>query len=244
MAVGLPWGEAGAGETGYLTIGAGRVAREKIRLQETLGGAVAQSGKSQLRVAEAPTYAHITRVMNGLSDDPLENEYRMLIPPDSPTRRDAKPEMMTHEIAERAMQGIEEGIDLVIAGIAAPDEIAHTGNFAATAQALRATDEALGMLMKTAFARGAALVITSDHGNAERMRNPKTGATETRHDTDPVPMIVAGNGFESRKSPERALACEKETTGTLADVAPTVLEILGVSKPNEMTGTSLLERLA
>ncbi len=209
----------------------------------TLGEAVAASGRFQLRVAETTSFAHVTKAMNGNKDEPLTNEYRIMIPAGSAARPDTKPEMMTKEIAERAMQGIEEGLDLVIASFVSLDAVAHTGNFEAEVRALEAMDAALGTIMKAAFARGAALIITSDHGNAEAMRDPKTGVATTSHDTNPVPLIVAGAGFEHPKTPAEVAGCESEIVGTLADVAPTLLAIMGIMKPAEMTGSDLLQRL-
>lgn len=210
-------------------------------IRGTLGEAVAQAGLTQMRIAETEKYAHVTYFFNGLKSDPLPNEYRVLVPSENIARHDERPEMMTREIANRAMQAIEEGIGFVLVNFAAPDMIAHTGNFAAAKEAARAADREAGNIAKAALARGAVLVITADHGNIEQMRDPLTGAPETRHNPNPVPICIVGEGFEAAEGMTRNEQGGVE--GVLADVAPTVLDILGIAKPPEMTGGSLLGRI-
>lgn len=210
-------------------------------IQGTLGDAIAEAGVTQMRIAETEKYAHVTYFFNGLRSDPLPNEYRILVPSENIARHDERPEMMTREIASRAMQAIEEGIGFVLVNFAAPDMIAHTGNFKAAMEAARAADREVGNIAKAALARGATLIITADHGNIEQMRDPVTGMPETRHNPNPVPICIVGEGFALGS--EAAYGEEENAGGVLADIAPTVLDIMGIPKPKEMTGNSLLGRL-
>ncbi len=206
----------------------------------TLGETVALCGMTQMRIAETEKYAHVTYFFNGLKNDPLPGEYRVLVPSENVARHDSKPEMMTAEIASRTIAAINEGIGFVLVNFAAPDIVAHTGNFDAALRAIRATDREVGNIARAALARGAALVVTSDHGNAERMRDPQTGAPETKHDANPVPILLVGKEFEHAATESGGTA---DVAGVLADVAPTVLELMGLPRPQGMTGESLLGRL-
>ena len=141
-------------------------------------------------------------------------------------------------------KAIEEGIyDFVLINYANPDMIAHTGNYQATLQAVKIVDEHLGKILRATLEHNAVLIITSDHGNAERMFDPSTGMPETKHDVNLVPIYLAGKEFENQKSDEEIRRSEKETIGVLADIAPTILELMKIKKPKEMTGQSLLKSL-
>lgn len=214
-----------------------------IAITNTLGETLSANGKFQLRIAETEKYAHITYFFNGLKNAPLKNEYRVIIPSRSDARPDDHPEMMTGEIASRVMQTIDEGIDFVLANIASPDAIAHTGNFNAAVAAAEVVDAAIGAIAAAARARNAVVVITADHGNIEQMRNPVTGETETKHNTNPVPFHLVANEFKTaKKTPFAGL--NEGTVGVLADVAPTILDLFGIPPPAEMTGKTLLGKLA
>lgn len=210
--------------------------------KNTLGSVLADNGKIQFRIAETSRYPHITYFMNGKNDTPLTNEYRILIPQEHVARTDERPEMMTKEIADRGIAAIEEGADFIAMNFAAPDAVAHTGNFEATKRAILAADRELGTIAQAVLARGGALIVTADHGNAERMRNPVTGATETDHNTNPVPVLLIAAELEKIKS--GGIPSYEETDGLLSDIAPTVLAFMGLSKPTEMTGSSLISRLS
>lgn len=228
--------------TQYMPQSEAMIAFPPTPITNTLGEMIAASGKFQLRVAETEKYAHITYFFDGLKDAPLQNEYRVIIPSRSGARPEDHPEMMTDEIASRVMQTIDEGIDFVLANIASPDVIAHTGNFEAAMAAARSVDKSLGAIIAAAQARNAALVITADHGNIEQMRNPVTGAAETKHNVNPVPFYLVANEF--KKIGAAALAKPREeTVGVLADIAPTVLDLLNIPPPAEMTGQTLLGKL-
>ncbi len=226
--------------TRYETASKAHVAFQPEDIKETLGEVIATGDATQMRIAETEKYAHVTYFFNGLKSDPLPGEYRVLVPSENVARHDSKPEMMTAEIASRAIAAINEGIGFVLVNFAAPDIIAHTGNFEAALRAVRTADREAGNIAQAALARGAALIITSDHGNTERMRDPQTGAVETRHDINPVPILLVGKEFE--RAPTESTGTE-DVAGVLADVAPTVLELMGLPCPGEMTGESLLGRL-
>lgn len=207
------------------------------RVKNTLGAVLAKNNKIQFRIAESDRYAHVTYYMNGLSNDPLAGEYRILVPSENVARKDERPEMMTKEIANRGIAAIEEGADFVLMNFAAPDVMAHTGNFDATVRAIRAADHELITIVNAVLARNSALIITADHGNAEQMRDPVTGAAETEHNTNPVPILLIAKELE--KPPHSGIRSYETPIGLLSDIAPTVLAFMGIEKPPEMTGTSL-----
>ncbi|MDO8582803.1 MAG: 2,3-bisphosphoglycerate-independent phosphoglycerate mutase [bacterium] len=209
--------------------------------KKTLGDVLAENGKIQFRIAETCRYPHVTRLMNGRTDTPLKNEYRILVPAENVVRKDERPEMMTKEIADRGIAAIEEGADFVVMNFAAPDVMAHTGNFEAVKKAVCAADRELGNITKAVLARGGALIVTSDHGNAEQMRHPVSGAPETGHNVNPVPVLVIAAELE--KPPTAVVPSYETTAGLLTDIAPTVLALMGLPKPEEMTGSSLIGRL-
>lgn len=208
--------------------------------QTTLGMELSRNKKIQFRIAETDRYPHVTYFMNGMANEPYEGEYRILVPSENVARKDERPEMMMHEVASRGITAIEEGADLVVMNFAAPDAMAHTGNFEATKKAILAADYELGLVARAVLARGGALIITSDHGNAERMRDAVTGAPETIHNTNPVPVILVAREFEK---PAGVARISEGTAGFLSDIAPTILALMGLPTPAEMTGSSLIGRL-
>lgn len=212
----------------------------------SLGETVAKEGLSQLRVAESEKRAHVTYFANGFREEPFPGEYRVIIPGRKVARHDEAPEMMAEEVTTRTLTAFEERrYGLVLVNYANPDMIAHTGNFDATLHAVEVVDRELGKLVEGARKTETLLIVTSDHGNAERLLDARTGRAETRHDASPVPFYLVGEEFRlpNPKSPEERLRSVGEPLGTLADVAPTVLELMGIAKPPEMTGESLLPKL-
>jgi 2,3-bisphosphoglycerate-independent phosphoglycerate mutase len=203
-----------------------------------LGRVVAEAGKTQLRVAETQKYAHVTYFLNGLRDEPFPGEYRVLIPSLEVTRPEERPEMMAHTITDRVLAALQEGIyDLIVLNYANADIIAHTGNYDATVAAVKVVDAELNRLLQAILAGDHVLVVTSDHGNAESVMDLRTGERETRHNANPVPFYLVGNAFARAEStPPRRLP----VVGLLADVAPTILELMHLHAPEEMTGESLL----
>jgi 2,3-bisphosphoglycerate-independent phosphoglycerate mutase len=194
---------------------------------------LAERGLSQLRVAETEKYAHVTYFFNGGDEKEYPAEERILVPSakDVPTY-DLKPEMRAREITDEAVRRIEKGgpLDFVCLNYANADMVGHSGKLEATERACEAVDAGLGRLVEAVQRAGGVAIVTADHGNAEQMIDPETGAPHTAHTTNPVPVILVD---ETRR--DRALR-----NGKLADLAPTLLEILGLARPEEMTGRSLL----
>lgn len=214
------------------------------RVLEPLGRVLSEAGKVQLRVAETEKYAHVTYFFNGYKDAPFKNEYRVLIPSKNVARQDEHPEMMAREITDRVLQGVEEGgYDFILANFANPDIIAHTGNFNAAQKAIQIVDESVGKIVAAALAGNAVLIITADHGNVERMMDPLLGTPETKHDPNPVPLYLVAPEYARVRDTYEAEQNERISIGTLADVAPTILDLMGIPKPREMTGQSLLSVL-
>lgn len=194
---------------------------------------MALSKKRQLYIAETEKYAHITYFFNGGYADPVGSEQRLQIPSPDVDRYDQAPAMATGEIADACVRALSEGYDFVAANIAATDMVAHTGNFSAAQEALRATDAALKKISEAVFAAGGTLIVTADHGNIEEMRDLSSGHADTEHSKNqvfcwiwrpavPLPLV----------RPE----------GILGDVAPTILELFSIQQPEEMTGKSLFEK--
>ena len=214
------------------------------KIETCLGKVLSDKGKTQLRIAETQKYPHITYFFNGMREEPFKNEYRILIPSRSIIRQDEHPEMMANEVTTRAIESISEGVfDFILINYANSDIIAHTGNYEACLRVVRIIDEQIDKLIKATLECNAILIITSDHGNIEKLFNPLTGLPETQHDPSPVPVYLVAKEFMRSRTEAEIRRSEKENTGILADVAPTILELMVISKPKEMTGQSLLRFL-
>ena len=210
-----------------------RVAFEKEEIHNTLGEVVSNLGKNQLRIAETEKYAHVTFFFNGGKEEPYENEDRILVPsPKEVPTYDLKPEMSCYTVTEKLTEAIRSGkYDLVVANFANPDMVGHTGVLSAAIKAIEVVDECMGKVVDAVESMHGNLFILADHGNADIMIDEKTGEPYTAHTTNPVPFILVSD--EKHKLREG---------GCLADVAPTLLELMGISQPKEMTGKSLLEK--
>jgi len=210
------------------------IAYKPQSLTNTLGEYLAKNGKTQLRIAETEKYAHVTFFFNGGVEAPNEGEDRALIPSPKVATYDLKPEMSAYEVAEEAVKRIESGkYDVMILNFANPDMVGHTGILGAAVKAVHAVDECLEKVVNAVLATGGKAIITADHGNCEKMADPDDVEKPfTAHTTNPVPVVLAGadKSVELRKG------------GRLADLAPTLLDILGLEKPEEMTGTSLIAK--
>lgn len=218
------------------------VAFPKEKIENPLGKVLSDNGKNQLRIAETEKYAHVTYFFNGLREKPFPDEYRNLIPSQSILHHDERPEMMAREITDRALVSLNEGsFDFILINYANPDIIAHTGNYDAALKAIKVIDREIDRLFKAVLENDQILLITSDHGNAEVMLDPKTGQTETKHNSSPVPIYLVGKKFEKRKLTN--ILNRLPIIGLLSDVAPTVLDLMRLQKPAEMTGQSLLTEL-
>ena len=210
-----------------------RVAFEKEEIHNTLGEVVSNLGKNQLRIAETEKYAHVTFFFNGGKEEPYENEDRILVPsPKEVPTYDLKPEMSCYTVTEKLTEAIRSGKnDLVVANFANPDMVGHTGVLSAAIKAIEVVDECMGKVVDAVESMHGNLFILADHGNADIMIDEKTGEPYTAHTTNPVPFILVSD--EKHKLREG---------GCLADVAPTLLELMGIPQPKEMTGKSLLEK--
>lgn len=214
------------------------------KIENSLGQVLADNKLIQLRLAETEKYAHVTYFFNGYREQPFANEFRILIPSKRVGRYDDAPEMMVGEIGARLADSVaQKNFDFILTNFANPDMIAHTGNFDAALQAVLAVDAEIGKLMSVCAENNVLLIITSDHGNVEEMMDPYTGRVETRHDANPVPFYLVGENFKRLKSEPEINRLADEPAGILADVAPTILELMDLTQPKEMTGQSLLNKL-
>jgi 2,3-bisphosphoglycerate-independent phosphoglycerate mutase len=199
-------------------------------VRNTLAEVLAHAGLKNLRVAETEKYAHVTYFLNGGIEKAFPLEERALIPSSKVATYDLEPAMKAAAIATRVAEEIEGGkFDVIVMNFANPDMVGHTGKFEATVAAVEVTDGALGVVIDALEKRGGVALITADHGNAEFMADPATGQAHTAHTTNPVPLILYDPKFKGRL----------KNGGTLADVAPTLLGMLDVKAPPEMTGRDL-----
>ena len=201
-------------------------------LHNTLGEYLSEQGFRQLRIAETEKYAHVTFFFNGGVEQPNVNEDRILIPSPQVATYDLQPEMSAFIVTERVIKEIEKGnYDVVIINYANPDMVGHTGNMEAAIAAIKTVDQCLGQVVKAVQKAGGVAIVTSDHGNAETMVDEDTGQPHTAHTTNKVPFILVGEAYRGRRLREG---------GSLRDIAPTMLSILGLPIPKEMTGESLI----
>jgi 2,3-bisphosphoglycerate-independent phosphoglycerate mutase len=199
-------------------------------MADILGAVVSRAGLAQLRIAETEKYPHVTYFLNGGEETPFPGEERIMVPSPKVATYDLQPEMSAPEVTEKAVAAIRSGrFDLIVLNFANADMVGHTGSLAAATAAVEAVDAGLGRIAAAIAEAGGALLVTADHGNAEQMRDPATGGPHTAHTLNPVPVLLAGG-------PAGAVLHD----GRLADVAPTVLALLGLPKPAAMTGQSLI----
>jgi len=202
--------------------------------------------KKILKIAETEKYAHVTYFFNGGKEIPYPNESRKLITSKIASRYDEIPEMRADEITKTIENGIKENYDLIVANYANTDMLGHTGNFKATVKAVECIDKTLKPLIALAEDGKCILIITSDHGNSETMINIRTGEPKTEHTLNPVPFYLVGKEFEQPAANSRMQADRysfNPPEGLLSDIAPTILELMQIPQPPEMTGKSLLEIL-
>ena len=207
------------------------IAYKKEELKNTFGEYISRKGLKQLRIAETEKYAHVTFFFNGGEEKQYEGEDRILVPSPKVETYDLKPEMSAYEVCDKVVEAIKsEKYDSIILNFANPDMVGHTGSIEAAIKALEAIDECVQRVVEAIESVNGVLLITADHGNCEQMIDYKTGEPHTAHTTNPVPLAIIG--LPSNK---------KIKEGRLADLAPTMLEIMELEKPDEMTGESLLE---
>jgi 2,3-bisphosphoglycerate-independent phosphoglycerate mutase len=202
-----------------------------LTLPKVLGEVVSLTGRKQLRMAETEKYPHVTYFLNGGNETPYAGEDRIMVPSPKVATYDLKPEMSAPELTDKAVAAIASGkYDLIVLNYANPDMVGHTGKLDAAIKAVETVDTGLGRIVDAIGRAGGALLVTADHGNCELMRDPETGGPHTAHTTNPVPVVLLGGGDASLSQ------------GRLADIAPTLLELMGIPQPVEMNGTSLLRR--
>ena len=205
------------------------VAYPAERLTNVFGDYISQLGLHQLRIAETEKYAHVTFFFNGGREEPFEFEERILVPSPNVATYDQQPEMNAIKLTDNMVEAIEGGkYDVIICNYANPDMVGHSGNFDAAVKAIETIDDCLSRLIDSIEKTDGEMLITADHGNAEMMFNKETGQPHTAHTTNPVPFIYVGR------------EASMENHGALSDVAPTMLYLMGIEQPNEMTGRSLV----
>jgi len=195
----------------------------------TLGSWLAQYGRSQFHIAETEKYPHVTFFLNGGKETPEDGEDRYMADSPKVATYDLQPEMSADDVTDHLVAAIHKGYDFIVVNFANPDMVGHTGDLRAAMIACEAVDHGLGRVLEALNSINGVMLVTADHGNCEMMVDPKTGAPHTAHTTNPVPVILVGGaaGVELK-------------TGRLADLAPTVLSLMNLPQPAEMTGQSLL----
>jgi len=200
-------------------------------LGDSFGEVVSRAGLTQLRIAETEKYAHVTFFFNGGRETVFPGEERILVPSPRVATYDQQPEMSAPEVTDKVVEAIRSGrFDVIVLNYANTDMVGHTGRIDAATKAVEAVDTCLGRLSEAVEKAGGTLVITADHGNAEMMRDPETGESHTAHTLNPVPFIVVNS----------PAAIRRLENGRLSDIAPTLLDILGLPRPAAMTGHSLI----
>lgn len=208
------------------------VAYPPVPLDNVLGEYLADNGRTQLRIAETEKYAHVTFFFNGGREEPFANEDRILVPSPQVKTYDLKPEMSAFEVTEKLVDAINSGqYDAIICNYANGDMVGHTGDFDASVKAVEAVDQCLKPIADAILKNDGELLITADHGNVEQMLDPATNQPLTSHTSGPVPLVYVGNsGFQFTQQ------------GSLSDIAPTLLTLLNIDVPTEMTGNVLVAK--
>lgn len=206
------------------------VAFPECEIKDTLGEVLSKNNLSQLRIAETEKYAHVTFFFNAGRENPFSKEGRILIPSPKVATYDLKPEMSAEKITEKTLDDLENlNHDVIILNFANCDMVGHTGDFEATVKAVEKVDECVGKIVEKIKEKSGVAVITADHGNAEKMQN-EVGEVFTAHTTNKVPFCIVGHN------------CKLKSNGGIANIAPTILEILNIEKPSDMLEESLIEK--
>lgn len=212
-------------------------------ITEPLAKVISNSGKTQFHIAESEKYAHATYFFNGGMEAPLPKEDRVTVPSPAVPDYDQKPEMAAYEITEKILLALDkQKYDFIVVNFANGDMVGHTGNLKATVRAIEVLDECIGKIAGKVLELDGTMVITADHGNCEEMINLETKQIDTEHSTNPVPLWIVGKAYRAADKP--ATPPGGEPAGILADVAPTILEIMALLQPKEMTGESLLHSIS
>ena len=209
------------------------IAFKKEQIKNTLGEVLSNKGLTQLRIAETEKYAHVTFFLNGGEEKQYKGEDRILVPSPKVKTYDMQPEMSAYIVTDKVVEAIESGkYDCIILNYANPDMVGHTGSLEAAIEAVEAIDECIGKVVKVINEKHGNLIITADHGNCEQMIDYTTGEPHTAHTTNLVPLIL----ISEREN------VKLRNGGKLADLAPTILDLMQIEKPEEMTGVSLVEK--
>jgi 2,3-bisphosphoglycerate-independent phosphoglycerate mutase len=204
-------------------------------LGDTFAEVISRAGLTQLRIAETEKYAHVTFFFNGGRESEFPGESRILVPSPKVATYDLKPEMSAYEVTDKLVEAIDaRRFDVIVVNYANTDMVGHTGDLAAAIKAVEAVDRCLARLADAVERAGGTLLITADHGNAETMRDPETGERHTSHTLNPVPVLLV--------NPPAGITGLED--GRLADIAPTLLALLGLPQPEAMTGHPLILRAA
>lgn len=209
------------------------------KIENGLAEVISKNGKKQFHIAETEKYAHATYFFNCLNNQPFEGETDIFIKSDK--NHLEKPAMQVNEIADKVVEAVKSGAyDFIILNIANADVLAHIGKLEQVVQGIEAVDAAVGKIKNAVLEAGGTMLITADHGNAEALVYKGTGEEETEHNQNPIPFYLVAKDYERFRSDEEITASMDKPSGFLSDVAPTVLELMGLPKPDEMTGDSLL----
>jgi 2,3-bisphosphoglycerate-independent phosphoglycerate mutase len=214
-------------------------------IKNSLGEIISKAGLNQLRIAETEKYAHVTYFFNGGREEKSTGEDHILIPSPAVQNYDSKPEMSAEEITKKLLEVVKDDkYDFILVNFANADMVGHSGNIDASIKAVETVDKCLDKIIKGILAKDGLVIITADHGNAEIMFNMQTGQIDKEHSSNPVPFIIVskefmGKTFGWQDAPTADLSLV-QTQGILSDVAPTILKILGLKKPKEMSGVSLI----
>ena len=209
------------------------IAFNKEQLKNTFGEYISNKGYTQLRIAETEKYAHVTFFFNGGEEKQYKGEDRILVPSPKVETYDLKPEMSAYEVTDKVLEAIKsDKYDSIILNYANTDMVGHTGSLEAAIKAVETVDECVGKVVELVESKKGNLLITADHGNAEQMIDYSTGEPHTAHTTNPVPLILVSDNEKIKL----------KSGGKLADLAPTMLDLMNLEKPEEMTGESLLDK--
>jgi len=220
------------------------VAFPALDIHWPLSRVISDAGLKQLHIAESEKYAHVTYFFNGGIEKPFPGEERILVHSPATHSFDERPEMSADKVTDAVINNVGK-YDFILANFANGDLVGHTGNFEATVKAIEVLDFSVGKIVSSVLEVGGVVLITSDHGNAEEKRYRITGERRTEHTTNPVPFYLISNEarISAARSSDEVYEKYKDVGGVLTDISPTVLELIGIQKPSEMTGYSLLDKL-
>lgn len=214
-------------------------------VETCMGRVISDAGLKQLHIAETEKYAHVTFFLNGTREEPFDGEDRIIVPSPRVASYDLQPEMSAPELTNKVIKAVSSGdYDFIVMNFANADMVGHTGKIDKAVKGIEEVDKSVGKIVSAVLAKGGALFITADHGNAEQMKNIQTDTMDKQHSTNMVPFIVVGKQFEGIASPAGEVPggdlSLMPATGMLADVAPTILKIMNLAIPPEMTGHPLI----